>query len=265
VTTLAVGYDIDPSTSNLGFCRFRYYIALVLACWGSSCLILASIERTLVTSRNATTRKRSSRRLVVISMIILALFWVLFHIHALIYTDILQLGPDYYVCFYQPGAYTIFMTYYSLVINGSLPPLLMAIFGFWTLKNIRQVRRATQHSHSKNIVVGTIAVGRSYALQSKDQQLIRMLLVDILSYLLCKCPVTIFYIYQQITQYQEKTSEQQLIEQSILHLVYFWYFIDNSISCYKNISYRIETYYFKYSYLILSIILILIEYFQSLQ
>jgi hypothetical protein len=72
LTTLAVGYDTDPSASNIVFCRFRYYIALVLACWGSSCLILASIDRTLVTSRNATTGKRSSRRLVSISMIISA-------------------------------------------------------------------------------------------------------------------------------------------------------------------------------------------------
>jgi hypothetical protein len=78
----------------------------------------------------------------------------------------------------------------------------MALFGFWTLKNIRQVHRATQHSHSMN--TGSIVIGRPYRLQSKDRQLIRMLLVDILSYLLCKCLVTIFYIYQQITQYQKR-------------------------------------------------------------
>jgi multisubunit Na+/H+ antiporter MnhB subunit len=36
LTTLAVGYDIDPSAISMIFCRFRYYIALVLACWGSS-------------------------------------------------------------------------------------------------------------------------------------------------------------------------------------------------------------------------------------
>lgn len=233
LTTLAVGYNIDPSASNIIFCRFRYYIALVLACWGSSCLILASIDRTLITSSNTVTRRFSSRRLIGICMISIALFWILFHIHALILTEILQFGPNYFVCFYQPGAYTTFMTYYSLVINGSLPPLLMIIFGLWTVKNIRQVRRAIHHANSMN--TRTIIIGRAHVVQSKDRQLIRMLLVDIVSYVICKYPITIFYIYQQITQYQEKTIEQQVIEQSILQLTYFWYFIDNSISCYTNI------------------------------
>ncbi|CAF4106380.1 unnamed protein product [Rotaria sordida] len=63
-TTLAVGYNIDPSASNIAFCRFRYYVALIFACWESSCIILASIDRTLVTSPNAGTRKLSTRRLI---------------------------------------------------------------------------------------------------------------------------------------------------------------------------------------------------------
>jgi hypothetical protein len=196
-------------------------------------IILASIYRTLITSPNVGTRRRSTRRLVSIDMIIIALFWILFHINALIFTEILQFGPNYFVCYYQPGSYTTFMTYYSLVINGILPPLSLSIFGFWTIKNIHRVRRATHHSDSMN--TRTIVIGRPHVLQSKDQQLIRMLLVDIISYVICKCPITIFYIYQQITQYQEKTAEQQIIEQSILQLMYFGYFIDNSINCYTNI------------------------------
>ena len=233
LTTLSSGYDIDPSTNSLVFCRFRYYIALVLACLQASYIILASIDRTLITSPNAGTRKLSTRRLITTSMISIAAFWMLCHIHALIFTQIVEFVPNYFVCYYQPGLYTTIMTYLSPVMNGCLPPLLMAIFGFWTVKSVRQVRRIRPHFGATNTVVTT--VGRQHTLQSKDQQLVRMLLVDILTFVICKCPVTLFLIYEQITQYVKKSVEQQLIEQSILMLTYFIYFIENSISCYTNI------------------------------
>jgi len=233
LTVLASGYNIDPSTSNIVFCRFRYYIALVLACLESSYIILASIDRTLITSPNAGTRKLSTGRLTTISIISIAVFWLVVHIHALILTEILQYGPNYFFCYYQPGIYTTIMTYYALVINGVLPPLLMAIFGLWAVKNVRGVRRAKPHSRPTNTAV--TVVGRQYILQSKDRQLMRMLLVDIMSFVICKCPSSFFLMYQQITQYVEKSAEQQSIEQSILFLTYFLYYIENGISCYTNI------------------------------
>jgi hypothetical protein len=80
-----------------------------------------------------------------------------------------------------------------------LPPLLMAIFAIWTVKNIRGVCRVPLHSEMTN--TGTAVVGRPYTLQAKDQQLIRMLLMEIILFVVCKCPVTIFLIYQQISCY----------------------------------------------------------------
>jgi hypothetical protein len=233
LTTLADGYNIDPSTSNIVFCRLRYYIALILACWQSSCLILASIDRVLITSHNAGTRKRSTRRLIFISMIGIGLFWMLVQIHTLIFMEILQFGPGYFVCYYQPGVYTIVMTYHSLIITGFLPPLLMAIFGFWTVRNVRGIRRVTRPSNTVN--TGNVAIGRPHAIQSKDQQLIRMLLVDIIFFVICKCPAASFLVYQYITRYIEKSEDEQIIEQSIIQLSYFWYFVDNGIGCYTNI------------------------------
>jgi len=188
-------------------------MALVLPCLQASYMILASIDRTLITSPNAGTRKLGTRRLISTSMIGIALIWMVLHIHALIFMQIIQYGPNYFVCYYQPGAYTTFMNYFSLVMTGCLPPLLMGIFGFWTVKNVRQVRRTRHHSGSMNTVV--TVVSRQYTLHSKDQQLIRMLIVDIITYMICKSPVTIFLIYQQITQYKEKSAEEQIIEQSI--------------------------------------------------
>lgn len=232
LTTLATGYDIDPSSYDLAFCRFRFYIATVIPCYESTGLILASIDRALVTSSNANTRKFSTHRMVLVSIISLCFFWTVFHVHAWVLTDILQFGPDYFVCFHRPGLYTVLITYYSLLINGALPPILMAVFGCWTVKNIRRVRRVTQRSTA----VPTEPTGgvRPHRLHSKDQQLIRMLLVDIIIFVVCKSPLTLFYMYQQITQHAEKSVEQQVVERAILHFTYFLFFAENCLSCYTN-------------------------------
>ncbi|CAF0855464.1 unnamed protein product [Adineta steineri] len=230
---LQIGYDIDPSSKNIVFCRFRFYMSYILACCEASCLILASIDRVLVTSPNAGTRRRSSRRLTIINIIGICSFWMVFHVHALIFTQIIQYGTNYFVCIYQPGDYTTFITYYSLTVNGCLPPALMIIFGCWTVKNIRQIRRVKHNASTRG--AGSVVIGRSHTLQSKDQQLIRMLFIDILSYIICKYPVTIMQIYEQATKYDIKSDERQQTEQSILQLTSFFYFVENSIGCYTNI------------------------------
>ena len=230
---LPSGYDIDPSANNIHFCRFRYYVDTILTCWESSYLILASIDRTLITSRNVNTRQRSTRRLIFICIISITIFWILFHIHALIFAQILQVGPNYFVCYYQPGAYTTFITYYSLVINGIIPPFLPILFGIQTLKNTSQLGRNTDPVKSLN--VGSITVGRAHIVQSKDQQLIRIVVADIITYIICKCPVTIFLIYQQITQYQLKSPQREIIEQLVAQIIYFVFFMETSIGCYTNL------------------------------
>ena len=58
---------------------------------------------------------------------------------------------------------------------------------------------------------------------------------DILAFIICKFPGIIALIYQEITQYQVKSAEQQIIEQSILQITFFWYYVDNGIGFYKNI------------------------------
>jgi hypothetical protein len=232
-TFLSNGYNIDLGERNLAYCRSLTYIGLILSSLGPSYLILASIDRKLITSRNAATRKRSTRRLAITCIIGLLLFWMIFHIHALIFVQIFQYGVDYFVCTFQPGAYTSFITYYSLIVIGVSPPFLMILFGFWTMKNVRQLQNAV-HAFTAT-ANGTTVVGRSYIPQSKDRQLIRMLLMEISVYILARFPATIFLIYGQITQYEMKSIEQTIIEQFIENITYFTGFIDSSVSCYTNI------------------------------
>jgi hypothetical protein len=109
----------------------------------------------------------------------------------------------------------------------------MVLFGVWTMKNVRQVQHAVQPSAASTIRT-TAAVDRSYTTQSRDHQLVRMLLMEISIYILARLPATIFLIYGQITQYETKSAEQLLIEEIIANITYFIGFIDSNIGCYTN-------------------------------
>ena len=100
LSTLAIGYKIDPSLSNLRFCRFRYYVMFLFDILGPSYLILAAIDRVLLTSPNALTRQRSTPRLAYTCIIIATVFWTLMHLHAAIVTDIVQIRPGVSLCFF---------------------------------------------------------------------------------------------------------------------------------------------------------------------
>jgi hypothetical protein len=152
--TLQIGYTIDFSIHNLYICHLRLYISILFDCLSPFYLILASVDRILITSPNALTRQRSTLRLAYICIACGTLFWTLFHIHALIFGTILQLGPYYFVCYYQLGVYFSFMGYYS-VIKETVALSLMIICGLWAIKNVRHMRRvgiATNPSVIRTVV-----------------------------------------------------------------------------------------------------------------
>jgi hypothetical protein len=228
-----LGFGVDPSSTNTVLCRFHYYVSLITSCLGPIYLILASVDRAMITSRNVRTRQRSTRRLAIISVCSLALFWVLVHIHVLIYVNIIQIAPNVYLCTFQPGIYTSIISIYILLVYGLVPPLFLTIFGLRTVKNVRQLRPTVVPTHQLNN--GVTGVSRAHTLQSKDHQLIRMLLTDIIVYIVLRTPFAIYYIYQEITQYDSKSAERVLVEQFINYMVYYLFNIVSSIDCYTNL------------------------------
>jgi hypothetical protein len=91
--TLQIGFNIESGSSNLVYCRIRYYLGFLFARLPSFYLILASIDRTLVTSSNVRVRQLSNRCFIYKCIFGLTLFWTLFH------TNIIQFQPNDFVCY----------------------------------------------------------------------------------------------------------------------------------------------------------------------
>ncbi|CAF5014836.1 unnamed protein product, partial [Rotaria sp. Silwood1] len=137
--TLSVGYSIDVSIYNLIVCRLRIYTVSLFNTLSPFYLILASVDRVFITSSNALIRQRSTCRFAYLCIIIGTLFWALFHSHALIASNIKQIAPSSFLCYFQQGIHLVFVSYYS-VIKETLALLLMIIFGLWSINNIRNLR-----------------------------------------------------------------------------------------------------------------------------
>ncbi|UJR38680.1 hypothetical protein I4U23_031346 [Adineta vaga] len=231
--TLNVGYNIDASIQNLILCRLRFYTTVLFNCLCSFYLVLASIDRVLITSSNARTRQKSTLRMAYICIIGGTIFWALFQSHALFLTNIIQILPNYFLCYFEPGMYRTFLSYYVL-IKEILALALLITCGLWSIKNIqRSARRIGDATDAHS--TATVRTNATHSTASKDRQLAFMLLMDITIYGLFCSTFAIFLLYQQITQYDVKSPVQIQIESIARNLAQFAASIPVSTSFYTNL------------------------------
>ena len=125
------------------------------------------------------------------------------------------------------------MTYYSLIIKGILIPLLMLIFGLWSVKNVRGVRQIT----SVSVVSGfsTAITRRTHTNHSKDRQLLRILLMDITVYLIFNGMIAIVLMYRQINGNKSMTLVEMQVQSLLSNIGVFSTYIPFCIGCYTNV------------------------------
>jgi len=229
---LDVGYDKSTLYTTV-FCRLRMYAVFLFYSLSTQYLIMASIDRVLITSLNASTRRQSSSCLAFKCIFIGSIFWIIFHCHTLVLTDMIEIASNYYSCFFQPGFYSIFTGYFTAIFS-LLVPILLAIFGLWTWKNLRSIRRVklvfSQVGNRTNKTFKGIS-----SPHSKDRQLILMLFIDSIIFVVC-CPVySVYLLYIQIRQHKTTNNEEGRIEELIRHVSLFLAYIPFCISCYTHL------------------------------
>ncbi|UJR18415.1 hypothetical protein I4U23_005320 [Adineta vaga] len=227
--SVRTGYNIDASSYNLIFCRFRYYITFVCDILGPSFLIIASIDRIFITSRNALIRQQSTHRFAYQYISFIILFWLIFHIHSLFFTNIINFTTDVGFCYFQLGLYLTLISYYSLIIKAILIPLLMILFGLRTLKNVRSL------NYVRVIGVRNASIGGIRSTPSNDRELIKIVLVDTLIYILFNTMISILLVYQQIIQNQIQTYAQLYLQGFLMVISVFSAYISFCISFYSNL------------------------------
>ncbi|CAF0793277.1 unnamed protein product [Adineta steineri] len=208
-TIFITGFNINSQNSSVILCKLYIYIGFFFSTLFPTVLILASIDRLLISSQNVDTRLYSSRRLAYLSISINTCFWMIFLFHVLIKSNIFRLSPGVYLCYFENN-YVDFVSYSSLVINcivcGTM--IILSIFSF---KNVRHIRAIPIRQLRTQLRIMT----------KKDFQLLRCLFAHDIIYIIFSISINIYYVYDAATKKQTRTSLRQAIESFSLNFLSF--------------------------------------------
>ncbi|CAF5045105.1 unnamed protein product, partial [Rotaria sp. Silwood1] len=155
----------------LNYCQLRVYLTYSSGLFTRSLIVLASLDRLLLCSLNATTRSLCNVKMAIRIIRILKLFSFILPIHVLISNNLHLPLRICYSDVYWLNIYDIIYQYIFVVI---LPSGLMSIFSFILIYRLRSQR---------------IRLARE--LRIRDKQLIWMLLSQVLFYTIFHVPSSI--------------------------------------------------------------------------
>ena len=214
-------FNIKLYDANVVICKIYFYTVYVFGTLLPAVLILASIDRLLISSQNVDTRLYSSKRLAYLSVSCTTIFFFLSFIHLLVKVSLQEIAPSYIICYYDLDQVYIYMIgLLSLIINCliSLTMMILCAFAFKNVRKIIIVRR----SQSQQIRTMT----------KKDFQLLRCLFAHNIIYIIFSLGMSIYPVYQMISFAKIKSPIEQLISDFFLTVVYTLHHIPYCVNFY---------------------------------
>ncbi|CAF3292410.1 unnamed protein product [Rotaria socialis] len=211
------GYDLDPGQYNLFYCKIRFYTYFTAKSLSSWFIVLACFDRKMSSSlnvhRRAFARPYISRWMIFITTCIVLIFYC----HVLMFYEI----DDTEECNGRLGFYRLFNDSFYLIGYSLLPPLLMLIFGIWTIVSTRRLRRIVPR------------VGRRItSLNNHDNALMLMLLVQVGLISITAVPHAVQKLYSTLTLYDRKDEYAKTVENIFVIVVRTISFVNHSCAFY---------------------------------
>jgi hypothetical protein len=203
-TIFPVNYG-DETLLAFGLCKITPYIIGFLGQISKTMLVLACIDRFLITSDRAGFRAFSTPKRAKYLIFFSALFWPLLAIHIPIMETIINGQCT------TTGIYSIIHTIYLIIIVGLIPPITSGIFGYLTYRNMRQihnrVRPITQNPNDANVTI-----------RRRDRDLLILVISEILVYIVTSCPFPFVFLEMMISQYALPDKSFQYVQIEIFTL-----------------------------------------------
>ncbi|CAF1471766.1 unnamed protein product [Adineta ricciae] len=204
-TIFTTGFQIDLTDSNEFLCKVFYYVAFLTSIYYPVTLILASIDRLLISSKNVSVRLYSSKRLAYLNISINTVLCIGFSLHLFIKVHIQEIRSTVFKCYYdQSSSYMNFFIYSTLLISILLP-LIMIILSVLAFKNVRRIQAVARQRRQ---------VIRS--MNKKDFQLLRCLYVHNIIYIICSTLVVFAIGYSLRLNYETSTAVELAIQNFLI-------------------------------------------------
>ncbi|CAF3742123.1 unnamed protein product [Rotaria sordida] len=188
ITPFLGTYNLDPTQTSNILCEIRFYLrysTITLSTWF---ILLACIDRLFSTSNNVNIRLWSSiyltKRIIILAIIICFIcpYTQVFYCYTIS-------GAS---CTYTNQTCKLLNEIILLICNSCLPPILMILTSILTIRNVK---------YSNHVGGGGYCCRR----RRRDVQLIRLLFIQVFSFILFGIPITAHKIYSYSIIYMIKS------------------------------------------------------------
>jgi len=214
-------YYGDETIFEFAICKLFAYLQNIIGQIGNTMIILAAIDRLMITSNRATFRAFSTLKRAKWLIIFSIIFWLLFLSFFPIITTIVNGQCGLF------GIYGIIYFSYSLAFIGMFPPIILGISGYLTYRNMKQAHNRIQPVINNDINANN-TLGR------RDRELRTMVISEALVYIFTTTPFALNLIQLYITQnlIPNKSVQYSQIESFLSFTASFLLFINRASAFY---------------------------------
>lgn len=191
---------IDPTLISPVWCKLRVYVGQTSVLFCQSCACLASINCFLTSSRHVRWRRLVSLSITRYSIVTIALLWLLHGLFNPLLTELRFNSSGTYSCSLTSVIATNYTGFFLRpVLIGVFPISVLIIFGILTYRNLNQLQLKRRFD---------------------QQTLSKMLLFQMIAYVLGTVPYASFYTYQSISgALRTKSSFERAQESLVLDFI----------------------------------------------
>jgi hypothetical protein len=211
-------YYGDETIRAIILCKLHAYTINVLGQITKTLLVLACIDRFLITNARASFRAFSTIKRAKYLIFFSIIFWSLLNIYVPIVTTVAN-G--------QCGIFGIYSTIYTvsiIIFVGLIPPIILGIFGYLAYHNMRQRRvRIQPVVHNTNI-----------SIQQRDHNLLLIVMSEVFFYVVTTILYPLILLEMMISRYiiPNKSVPYLQIESFISSIAYLLLFINSAVPFY---------------------------------
>jgi len=217
-----ISYDFRNKTIGaLAYCKIRSYLSGSLGGTAKTVIVLACIDRYMMTSTHTNFRAFSTPKRAQYLIFFSFIFWLIAGCHIPIMTTISngQCIPS--------GVYSAILSIYIIISIALFPPITSGIFSYLTYRNMRQRNlRVQAFKHNTNDV--------NIPIRRRDRDLLILVISELILYAVTTIPYPLIFSETIISRYiiPNKSVQYSQIEALIFTIVYLLVNVNHGASFY---------------------------------
>ena len=226
---LLAGWSLDLTNTIGWLCKFRIFILFTFRTIASWSIMLATFDRWLSSSTNMYYRqlcsiKNAQRSLILIILISSLAYLQIFYCYD---ANLIDMPVQ---CYGKTVWCRLFIDIEFASISILIPSILMYVFGFMTIINIRHV---VFRQIQPELMINSPSIEHRVRRWRKiDHQLFAMLIVQVVLMTLFSLPQTIQSLYLNVKRFQLKTPVENALNSFLLNLFFLLTYITNGMPFY---------------------------------